>query len=254
MKSPVIIKSLNGRIIYSCSKNNILEAIEEAITLGTSLKHANLSNQRLNGINLSGIDCSGADFSGSTLYGADLRRAHLPDTNFHGADLYGADLRNADISDSDLQHAKLYRAKLNHASLLGANLRYAKLDKADLSFASGLSKLMGVAPGNYYWKRFGRSLCNNGYHFHVGLNELHPGDIFADDERMTCSYPGFHFASRSWCKVNYPNRPYEALIRIPMDAKINEPWATDGKASADKIEIIQVFDRLGADVTDSFRK
>lgn len=254
MKSPVIIKSRTGRIIYSCSKNNILEAIAEAIKLGISLKHANLSNQNLDRINLSGIDCSGSDFSDANLRDADLRRAWLHDTNFYGACLHSADLSNADIGDSDLQHAKLHRAKLNHASLSGANLRYAELDEADLSFASGLSKLMGVAPGNYYWKRFGRSLCNNGYHFHVGLNELCPGDIFADDERMTCSYPGFYFASRSWCKVNYPNRPYEALIRIPMDAKINEPWATDGKASADKIEIIQVFDRLGADVTDSFRK
>jgi hypothetical protein len=33
---------------------------------------------------------------------------------------------------------------------------------------------------------------------------------------------------------------------------VNEPWATDGKASADMIEIIQVF-KNGADVTDWIR-
>ena len=54
--------------------------------------------------------------------------------------------------------------------------------------------------------------------------------------------------------VNYGNRPLEAKIRIPLDAKINEPWATDGKASTDMIEIIQVFDvETGEDVTDSYR-
>ena len=70
-----------------------------------------------------------------------------------------------------------------------------------------------------------------------------------------CSWPGFHFASRSWCAANYPDRPLEALIRIPADAKINEPWATDGKASANMIEILQVFDaKTGKDVTDKYRK
>lgn len=88
----------------------------------------------------------------------------------------------------------------------------------------------------------------------MGLNTLKEGEKFADDERVVCSYPGFHFASRSWCAVNYPQRPLEAHIRIPMDAKINEPWATDGKASVDKIEILQVFDvATGEDVTEKYR-
>ncbi len=51
-------------------------------------------------------------------------------------------------------------------------------------------------------------------------------------------------------RVNFPERPLEALIRIPENAQINEPWATDGKASADKIEILQVYDvATGKDVT-----
>ena len=113
---------------------------------------------------------------------------------------------------------------------------------------------MGVEQGNIYWKRFDAGLKNNSYQFKVGLNELRSGEVFADDERVTCSHPGFHFASRSWCAVNYSDRPLEAKIKIPMDAKINEPWATDGKASADKIEIIQVFDvKTGTDVTDKYR-
>jgi hypothetical protein len=115
-------------------------------------------------------------------------------------------------------------------------------------------KTMGVEVGNFYWKRFEVGLNNNGYQFMVGLNKLRKGEVFADDERETCAYPAFHFASKSWCAVNYPNRPLEALIQIPKKAKINEPWTTDGKASADMINIIKVYDtKTGKDVTRKFK-
>ena len=112
---------------------------------------------------------------------------------------------------------------------------------------------MGVYPGNYYWKRFESGLTNNGYQFKIGLNTLKVGEVFASDPRVLCSYPGFHFASRVWCETYYPNRPLEALIQIPEDAQINEPWASDGKASADKIIIHKVFDtETGEEVTDQY--
>lgn len=126
---------------------------------------------------------------------------------------------------------------------------------AGLTDTTGMVKVMGVEPGNVYWKRFDHDLNNNGFKFKVGINTLREGEIFAADDRIMSSYPGFHFASRSWCAVNYPDRPLEARIKIPEDAQINEPWATDGKASADKIEILQVFDtETGEDVTDKFRR
>ena len=116
-------------------------------------------------------------------------------------------------------------------------------------------KIMGVEPGNYYWKAINAKLCNNGYQFKLGLNELPDGEVFADDDRVVCSYPGFHFASKSWCVREYSDRPYLCKIRIPDDAKINEPWATDGKASADKIEILQVFCmKTGDDLTAKFQE
>ena len=112
---------------------------------------------------------------------------------------------------------------------------------------------MGVSPGNIYWKRFDEGLNSNGFQFKVGLNTLRDGEVFADDERITCSYPGFHFASKTWCACEYSGRPLEAKIRIPEDAKINEPWATNGKASADKIEILQIFDTAtGEEVTQNY--
>jgi len=162
----------------------------------------------------------------------------------------GANLRGANLSEADLSEANLRGANLHEADLRGAHLSEANLEKV-----VGLIKIMGVCPGNFYWKRFDVGLCNNGYHFCVGLNELIPGEKFASDERVLCSSPGFHFGSRSWCAGFYPDRPLEAKIRIPEDAKINEPWATDGKSSADKIEIIRVFDvATGKDVTEQYRR
>ena len=159
-------------------------------------------------------------------------------------DLSGVDFRGADLNRADLSGVDLKWADLSKANLTGANLSGVK----------GLVKTMGVEVGNYYWKRFCKGLRNNGYQFKVGLNELRKREKFAGDERVLCSYPGFHFASRSWCAVNYPYRPLEAKIRIPEGAKINEPWATDGKASADMIEILQVFDtQTGEDVTNLFK-
>ena len=150
--------------------------------------------------------------------------------------------------------ANLTDANLTDANLISANLTRANLTDANLTDAKYLFKRMGVEPGNKYWKRFCGDLINNGYKFKVGINTLRGEEIFASDDRQPCSYPGFHFASRSWCAACFPERPLEALIRIPEDAQINEPWATDGKASADKIEILQVFDvETGEDVTDRYR-
>jgi hypothetical protein len=172
-----------------------------------------------------------------------------------GANLHDANLRGADLRDADLYGANLHGADLSGANLLGADLHGANLRGANLRGAKNLIKTMGAIPGNCYYKRFHRGLKNNNYQFYVGLNTLKKGEVFASDDRVTCSYPGFHFASKSWCAVHYPYRPLEALIRIPLDAQINEPWVADGKASADKIEILQVWDTAtGEDVTDRYRR
>jgi len=231
---------------------------------GANLINADLSGANLRNANLSCADLSYADLSGADLSGANLSGANLSDVNLRGADLSGAYLSGANLSGAYLSDADLGRVNLSGANLSGANLSGAYLRGADLSGANlsganlsgarGLIKTMGVEAGNTYWKRFRNGLKNNGYQFHVGINSLRDGEVFASDDRELCSHPGFHFASRSWCSVNYPDRPLEARIRIPEDAQINEPWATDGKASADKIEILQVFDvATGKDVTEDYR-
>jgi hypothetical protein len=184
---------------------------------------------------------------------ADLREANLREADLQGADLREANLQGADLRWANLQGADLREADLREVYLRGADLREANLREADLQGAENLIKIMGVEPGNYYWKAIGDNMTNNGYQFKVGLNVLGDNEIFAADERITCSYPGFHFASKSWCKTYCGERKYLCKIRIPDDAQINEPWATDGKASAGKIEIVQILlMKTDEDVTKKF--
>ena len=235
----------NKTILFEMEAEFFRQAVEEAVKTGADLSGADLSGVNLSGTNLYRANLYRANLSDADLYGVNLYRANLYRANLSGANLSGADLSGVNLSG-----ANLYRANLSGANLSGANLY-----RANLSDTKNLVKIMGVEPGNFYWKRFEEGLCNNNYQFYVGLNTLRDNEVFASDDRVTCSYPGFHFASRSWCAVNYPDRPLEAKIRIPDDAQINEPWATDGKASADKIEILQVFEiRTGKDVTDDYRK
>jgi len=157
------------------------------------------------------------------------------------------------LNGASLNGALLNGASLDGASLNGASLNGASLDGASLNDTKGLVKIMGVSPLNFYWKRFDANLNNQCFQYRLGLNVLRDGEEFADDPRVLCSYPGFHFGSRSWCANMYPDRPLEALIQIPEDAQINEPWATDGKASSDKIIILKIFDtKTGEEITHQF--
>ena len=240
-----------------------VEGESEALRLGSAVKvalksRASLVGAVLDRANLYGASLVGAVLDRASLVGAVLDRANLYGASLDRANLYGASLVGASLDGASLYRASLVGAVLDRASLVGAvldraNLYGASLVGASLVGASGIVKRMGVEPGNFYWKRFEAGLNNNGFQFKVGVNILLDGEVFDSDDRITCSYPGFHFASRSWCAVNYQKRPLEARIRIPEDAQINEPIATDGKASADRIEIIQVFEvATGKDVTSDY--
>ena len=232
--------------IHNRWDNSVMFEVEaDSFAKAVEAKHADLRGAYLRGANLTGANLTDANLTGAYLGGANLRGAYLRGANLTGAYLGGANLTGANLTG----------ANLTGANLTGANLTDANLTDANLTNTKNLIKIMGVEPCNTYWKRFDAGLDNNGYQFYVGLNTLREGEVFAADDRITCSYPGFHFASRSWCAVYYGDRPLEARIRIPEDAQINEPWATDGKASASAIEILQVFDvKTGKDVTDKYRR
>lgn len=223
-----------------------------------------LINKQLIDINLSNLDLSKSNLSDSNLTrstlirtiltDADLSNVYLANANLSNAYLINTNLSNANLIGANLANANLRNVNLTNADLTGAILTNAYLTEANLTNVTGLVKQMGVEPGNIYWKRFNKGLINFTYQFKVGLNKLHKGEIFASDPRLLCSSPGFHFASRSWCATNYPEKPLEAKIQIPKNAEINEPWATDGKASANMIKILQIFDvKTGNDVTDLYR-
>jgi uncharacterized protein YjbI with pentapeptide repeats len=91
---------------------NAAESGAYFITLGASLKNANLAGRSLNGVNLAGADLQGAD-----LNSADLTQANLSEANLTGANL----------SKANLQQAKLLQANLNQAILTQANLSNADL-------------------------------------------------------------------------------------------------------------------------------
>ena len=255
------IKDRDGKIKFAGAKTvKQLAEMNRANLQEVDLEGANLQGADLEGANLMGAILWGANLRGANLQGAILQRADLEGARLQGAILQRASLQDANFQGANLRRAVLWRANLQGAHLQGAilqgaDLKGADLKGADLTNVKGLVKTMGVEPGNCYWKRFNYKLISNGYQYFVGLNVLPKGETFASDERVLCSYPGFYFASRSWCAINYLGRPLEARIRIPLNAKINEPWSTDGKASADRIEILQVFDtRTGKNVTSRFKR
>ena len=237
------IRKVTNEVLFTSQHKTIKDCLEEANLQGANLQEANLWEANLQGANLQEANLWEANLQGANLQGANLQRAKLREAKLREANLQGADLQEADLREADLWEANLQEADLREANLQGA----------DLVGAKHLVKIMNVKVGDKYWKRFNVGLNNRDYQFYVGLNCL--GVAFADDERILCSGPGFYFASREWCDKNYWERPLEAIIRIPEGAKINEPWATDGKASADMIEILQVFDvASGKDVTELYRR
>ena len=97
--------------IYVSRKDNVRDAVIEAVEKN---------------VNLSETDLSGANLFGADLYGANLSGADLSESNLFGADLSGADLSGADLSEADLYGADLYGVNLSGADLSGANLYNAR--------------------------------------------------------------------------------------------------------------------------------
>jgi uncharacterized protein YjbI with pentapeptide repeats len=88
------IKSrFDGRTLYECEAESLLQALQEAVSRSADLRDADLRDADLRGAYLRGADLRDADLSGADLRDADLRDAYL-----RGADLRGADLRGAKIN------------------------------------------------------------------------------------------------------------------------------------------------------------
>lgn len=154
---------------------------------------------------------------------------------------------------NNLRGAYLSGAYLSDADLRGAYLRGACLENTKMPVHH-----FQVVPGGVYWKGINGDhrgqMRNNDFVYKLGMNRLPEEETFADDPRRTCSYPGLHIASREWVEINWRSK-YLCKVQVPLSAKINNPWATDGKASVDRLKILKVYDmETGEDLTEIFKE
>jgi len=79
-----------GDVIYTSTKDNMRDAVIEAVGNGANLYKADLS-----GANLYGANLSKANLIGANLYEANLSKANLYEANLYGANLSEAELCSA---------------------------------------------------------------------------------------------------------------------------------------------------------------
>ncbi len=254
MKKNIIFQDIKKNLItpenLNEKKQNINLLIEEHRKWldGRGGKRADFRTiQPLQGYGFVGYDFKGINLSYAVFKGVNLTRANFCRAILREADFEGCNMKEVMFNLADLRKAQLRRTDLSWAIFRGANLK-----GADVENAKGLIKVMGVEHLNYYWKRLDKRLMYNGYCFKPGINELSNGE-FERDERITWPLSTFVFGSRSWNALNLSSFSVEALIRIPEDALINEPWATEGQASANKIIVEKLFDaETGNDITANY--
>ena len=68
--SKIIIYKTNGDVLYTSDKDNLRDAVIEAVEGGADLRGANLWGADLEGANLEGADLEGANLEGADLWGA----------------------------------------------------------------------------------------------------------------------------------------------------------------------------------------
>jgi uncharacterized protein YjbI with pentapeptide repeats len=107
----VIKNRYNNSEIFVSTKNNVRDAVIEAVERGANLAGANLREANLAGANLRKANLAGANLKEANLAGADLEGADLFEASLVGANLAGANLKEADLREADLEGAELFNAK-----------------------------------------------------------------------------------------------------------------------------------------------
>ena len=122
----IVSRHDSDNVLFVSTKDNVKDAVLEAIADEANLSEANLR---------------GANLRGANLYGANLREANLYEANLREADLSEANLSEANLSGADLYEANLSGANLRGANLSGANLSGADLVNAKFYGKGGTVKL-----------------------------------------------------------------------------------------------------------------
>ena len=229
----LILKNLDGEIIYSGNEVSIKEAIEK------------------NSINLSEANLSGADLSKANLSRADLSGADLSWADLSKANLFAADLSKADLSWADLSKANLFEADLAGADLSEANLSKADLSKANLSQVNKilLNSTLTILRHQKFNLIVYKYLLNNmrspykGFKYEVG--KVYIADSFDVDERNCCG-GGLNVATLEWClkdtNFNIVNMKYVMVEVNPKDI-IAIPYNSDGKFRVKKLKILKALSK-----------
>ncbi|MBE9181181.1 pentapeptide repeat-containing protein [Oculatella sp. LEGE 06141] len=153
--------------------------LKGAVLISADLRSANLNGAILRGANLSGATLSSAtlidaDLRGANLSIADLRGAVLGIANLRDADLHGADLQGANLDDADLRDAKLRSVNFNNADLRDADLRGADLHDADFHDANlcmaDLRKAKNLIPVQVKSaQNWDKAIYDKAFRSHVGI-------------------------------------------------------------------------------------
>lgn len=131
----MIIRSVQGSILYKSNKISFKTALEEAVEGGVDLSHGDFRGQKLYQARLDGImapgaclwgaDCRGADMAGADLRDADLRNIDFKDGCLAESDLDGANLSGSHFSNTILRDTNLEGTIFSCPSLFSCDLREA---------------------------------------------------------------------------------------------------------------------------------
>jgi hypothetical protein len=140
MPTQTIVSHFDGRTLYECEAESLLEALQNAVKKGADLGGADLRGSDLWGSDLRGAKLGYADLGHADLGHADLGYANLRYTDLGHADLRGSDLRSAYLGYAKLGYADLRGAKLNWQShaLLAEILRRAAAGDVEKRMIAGL--------------------------------------------------------------------------------------------------------------------
>lgn len=118
----MIIRSINGTIIYHSKRKTLRQALEEGVERGIDFSGADLRRARLSGASLDGMRAAGASMWGADLTGTDIGLAEL-----RGADMRCANLKDTCLAETDLAGADLTGAYFSRTLLAGAILDKVRL-------------------------------------------------------------------------------------------------------------------------------
>lgn len=118
----MIIKSLNGKKIFSTKYNTARASLEYAVEQGIDLSCADLRRLKLKNANLDGLSAQGACFWGADLSGADIGFSSLMRSDLRGCNLVDTCFAESNLTDVDFRGASFSRTIFDSALLTGVKV------------------------------------------------------------------------------------------------------------------------------------